>query len=1321
MTSFDEFAKQLQESAHKSLNASPVDTGMGFFEGFLKSAGWSIPGLVGIRPPEEVMQWQAENPVAAFGSELVGTAVPYAGWAKATTAIPKAQRVLQGLEIEGKPLLSGALRETTRFAPFEAGRLAGAAAFGDQGTFGDVAGAAALDMGLFGAFGAAGAAFKSARAAAEPTYGSYAKEIATRFPDYDPTQPRQFQLRKLRDISQGLTIDDPLFNTVNYHMGELATRVRRDYVPQEGRRAQNEPRYVNPLEGGNRAELERWFEPSLLKDGKSPDIEAHSIRVRRLLESDFDKPDIWKAVASKAGLPENFEDWGQYYRFVSGKSAKETGNIMASIERNMKPLGDGWWYAREQNEGMFVMARRLGPQTRKVDERNTFMFFKTDTPDKFLPSRAEFKNVMVRRQAWETKVHPEERTLRDRFDMELFKVLDNYMEANPPAGYSALARDPKSAAGLLDTTFKKLGLDKVTGEAGLAARSVMEFLRPYVSPATSQFAKHPTARYTFGVSKLVFDQADATARTLMYGETEGLKGGSLFKALLQKPKELGGIKGLLDKLDDKDLHGVWRTWLEGWSPQKAAENGVSPKAVEFLKKLSAIDKWQMKQIEGTRLVTGAFEGATAAENHYMISRTWKGSWRVPLYNDAKHLVAMGSGNTRAEALAKADAIIKEAEKRGLRLQKGDNVQTRQADREADLLEARKMRQGTSDAAIAREIERELARKGPNPKIFNEPKGVSGYQGESVPWTKKELEDMLFKHISQVQRGLAEATVRYKMRGLMGAIAELDPQLFTELSRRIDDMALRPGPINEAIAKGVDKALAPFFGKNAASKISAATGELMFHMQFGGNLAHGVSSLLTFMQTTLPHIAFVVGATPAQWARHYTVAPVIQNGQVRGSVGFMDMMKLLKNSFGEMGNPGPELREAFNRGIREGIVDPRFVEDYLGANSRTVTNFKEALAQPDGFIGMVKAASSFIPALTEKLSRGHTFTLGHMVGRDILGMTGDRLYHFAREFTNNTMYLYSTADRPRIFTGPIGSMYGLFKNWSFHYVAQMMTYAGEGISRNNWAPFMWMMGGTAATAGIGGLPMYGVADTFSRLATDKSLFYNLYKMFGYETEGTGLADTMFYGLPSFFGTSLQASTSSPGSDVVRDASQLFSFVLLDRGIAAGKAIGSAWGQWQASGTHPANTEVVRDQLIRALAPRALYRALSVAETNAVQSMNTGYPIVDNLSIAERVLYGVGVNPLHVEKSMRATDELWRDQTKLKSATERMGIAWAQAVERGDDAMLTNITYQAIAQGVDLGSVIKSAQVRDRKAQFQTLDRQFRPEKVQDYRDVVLGGR
>lgn len=1296
--------------------ALPVE---GYFSSFARSAVESIPELIGISPSERTLNWRAQNPISGFASEMAGSSIPYAGWF-GVTKLPAITKRLELLNDAAKPIRSGILRESARWLPFEGARVAGAATFGDPGSVLGTAGSAALDLGLFAGLGAAGGAIKAF--GFDEVKEGFTSQIQKVIPEFDAAGSRQERLRALAANREKLALDPGLAATADEYIQTLQRAVRAESLTSaaKGQGA----KYVRPLEEGDSRPIGRLFDVR-------PDIEIKSpqgVPSRRGLVSkrfiaangEFDDINAWKGEAARLGLPENFEDAGQFFRKISFNKDESAAEIEKTIQKNLKPITDNWYMAKEANEGLYVLARKFpaGPKASKADE---WLMFKTDQPGRFIQTADTFSDL-VKRRSWDPAEALLEEAQQRKLGLHLHDFADQVQKALPFQGFRGIPATKFQAT--LEKSIENMGLRPATDVAVNTYKKLREAGKRYFAPAVHQFANSPAARYAFGVSRMIFDEADGIARKVAFGEQQTGRGGSLFREVVASPKVQGGLKGMIDEFDEQDLYDVWRAWQGGLTPDKFAAENLTQKAQAFLKTLDEFDDWQIKQVQGSERMVGSKE-SIPRKAHYMISRTWEGDWRVPLLDETgRRTVVMASGRTKGQVQKRADEIIEEAATRGIKLQKRTDNPAFLSDRESDVALARSIQIPGRSSALAREAENFVTAKARRPKFFEERQGIGGYVGEKAPWDKKELFDMLWNHIQRTQRYVAENAVNFKMKPYFASLSETEPKVLEQLKQRIDDMAVKQGPVAKTINRMTDKVLAPMLGSNSATKVASATNGLLFHWNLGmGNIVHPINNALSFIQTTLPHVAFILSASPERAARYYTHFPIANERGVVGNVGVWDMWKMLQQSFREMGKPSDELRSMYERAAREGVVDPRMVEEYLGENSQQVQNFRQIWSKPEGATNFIKAASSFLPAITEKFSRGHSFVVGQIVGRDALGLKGDALYYFAKEFTGNTMYGYATADRPRFITGPLGSTFGLFKNWSMHYLGSLMLYTNEAAVRGNWGPLLWSMAGTGSLAGIGGMPLYALADGVSRIASDKSLFQNIYEwggMAGIEQkpDSPSVMDYLFYGLPAFLNTSLQSSASAPGADIVRDASMMFNVVALDRAKVAGQAIGNAFDHWRATGESPITSGAVRDGLVRAFGPRSLYRAMAVGQEGQLRSLMTGYPVAE-LKWNERLAYGMGLNPLVVEKTYRISDELWHKQNAMRDAVASYGKAWAEGVESGNTKILDEVTRLVLASGVDMSSVIRSANARLAKGREPLLERQFDEKISATIRSSVLG--
>jgi hypothetical protein len=805
-------------------------------------------------------------------------------------------------------------------------------------------------------------------------------------------------------------------------------------------------------------------------------------------------------------------------------------------------------------------------------------------------------------------------------------------------------------------------------------------------------------------------------------EIPGFAGSSLFRQALD-PRGLrrgGGIDNKLAELERQEVDELVEALALGFEDAAPEIATLSPKVQEILTPLLKIygeNGSFVRDLEKVQIIRDGIPKFTARPGHFGISNTFRGDFRVPVEDAEGRLVNLGAGNSfkqakdEAQALAEAqEGLLANFEKR---YQASDSISA-DLDRLQELnVDSRAfrltnaVRTNALKATKQRGLEKEKVLKGTAGSVFD-----PRIQAPS----KKELREIFRRNVFARERLRSEAIFRAnpEVERSARSLLEESPDIAKQLSQRLDDLAGRKGPVETVIDNAINAPLKPFLGGNAGTKIIRSLNKGIFNWTLGaGDVGFPILNAFTAVQTVLPELAYVVRGAPETVARHYSFMPMFDSSKrVVGNMGVLEPLKLMKNSFKEMKNPDDDLREHFLRAATEGVVAPKFTEEFTGSQAAILTRSRDILAKEAGFTDWLFAASELMPTQSEKFARGQAFTVGHMVARDIFKGTREANYQFAKEFTENTMFLYQQADRARIFSGAVGSSFGMFKNWTTHYIANFMKYTSEGAMRGNWQPLMWAYGGIGAIAGVGGTVGYGAADTMSELFSDKTATENLFNWFGYKDEAEELLgeevaettmDTIFYGLPGLLGTSLQSRGAAPGAEIGRDVSFMSSFAAYDRAAALGRALGTSFDRYVATGEHPVDSGNVRDQFYRALLPKTLYRWMAVNENNVLRSLRTGNSIMDGIGVGQRVRFALGMIPTDMEKGFEASRILFKEQDEMRKFVSTVGAALLEAELEGDYTTMTRLTAEAAAHGV-LPNVYKSANSRRAKVDS-TLDDRF----------------
>lgn len=1228
-------------------------------EGLTGSALWAIPELFGVEPPKEVQQFNAQHPVLGFGTSMVTTAIPYAGWYSATKRIKRLDDLIGAVGANGRPVIGAAAREAARFAPVEVARVAGNAVFGDQ-SFSDMIGSAALNTALAAGAGAIGGALTAA--------GRRSRPITEDIPGLDTLDPPQLQLRTLGSLEVP---------------AEVAPRVSAQQVAlRDLIRAEDAPdgRYVQNLYRGDSTAINNLFnarEGALTKRATV----SRKLTTGRVEEGHFGSEIDWQRALGGAGVnPVDFERYAQYPRILSTKTEAAAKKLDERILQNLEDAGDGWRIGQEVDEGLFVMARK--------DQKNgRWVMFKTDSPDFFNKKGAQFGSAVVKEHAW---VRREADLVKDAGP--IIAAGDTWINQVPLKNYTLAHESRGGVASLFDNLKTMSGIQ---GKLSLADNELVGRLRDnwqrYFTPTSYQTHGSPRATYLIGTARAVKDAADSQANQLMYGTLKADPNKNLIVQSVNAGTNTrtGGIFEKLERLSDDEVAQVWKVYNEApYSEQliqKYANGELSENALDTVQSLYKLSDDLGADVNKAETAFGE-KASRMRKNYMMMTREWDGDLRIAVRDGGGRLRGIASGRTNAEAeknlgkMLEANPTWKPAERTNL-----------------------------SDAEI-----RSPAAGAALPGWARAREGVQGYRYNYQPFTKQELIDGVADQIRQRTQRQADLFIEHRLKGELDRLSIENPQMGRIVAERFGDLQMKQRPLGQIQNKVLDRFLGPILGQNSASRIVASSNKLMWHLELGGlRLGYIIMNALTPIQTVLPEIAYVMNSSPAQLGNSYSHFMAMGSRGPVGTMSVLDPIKFMTGTLKDMRKPDAQQLQMFERALNDRVIDPQIVEEFFGENATKVTDLRKALTSGGGFVSWLEAVSSFLPAQSEKFSRGFAFMAGVRVAKAIGATSDDDIYRFAKQFTTRTGYLYAQADRAAIMTTPAGSFMGLFKNWMMHYMHSMFEYTGEGFARGNWAPLLWQQGSTMALGGLAASPLYNVASAFNNMASNESLMTNAYEMLGQEG-----ADSLFYGLPATFADiALTSQASSPLSNPVRDATMLFSSVHMDRMAYVQKSMGAAMDYYDATGEHPGTSEEVRRLLVRSFAPKTLYRAVQAFGDSGIESLSNGYPILPDAGMYDRLIYAMGLNPTQVDRTYAVADELYNDQEKRRTLVQASGIALKEAIEERNSMEQWRIIQSAIRNGLDVSSVVRSASGRLEAGHQRMLERTFKPENIAKYRAVL----
>ena len=1284
MTKLDDIiADSIEKSKAKSKPKSTVS--LDPVEGFITSVGSSAFEFFGAEPLAGAEDFRANNPKAGLVSELASPLGLYGAAAKAPKAIKGFGKLIDNIgDVKKSPISTFAKRGVATFAPLEAARVAGTAIQNPE-NLGDAVKEGAVNLALEAAGGGIYGIVKGAGRRQKAL-----KDVYNLDAGIDLKQAPQFRHRELAESLLQPDLDTKKVAVINGELKTFEKAIREEAL---------EPavRYVKNITEGSGQAISRVFK------GRNS---------KRFIASgkDFKDSAARDVALDAAGIKDKIQ-FTQYPRFIEATDIKQAKAIEANLikQGKMQTVAPNLLMVRE-NDGMFVLAKKLEGKIGEKTATDKWAVWKTDKPSEFSEELQKFSDVVVDKSSLSAtpKYTPQ--------GLDVYDDLHRTDELLPLEGYADAARTGKLKQ-FVDGSSKRLGLE---GENELTA-SFKESLRTYFTPAMFQFNSSPRAKRLHGLFRSTHETAARKARQLIFGD-ELLKADSnLFKASISRAafkdeKTLAGMLSRLSGVERDDLVAVSRAAMSAEDVWKRVASGESTENLaKVVDKLSEVDDYVVDQIVRTQKLTGVQE-LKQLKSHLMLSRTWEGSNRVAIRNEADKVVYVASGKQAKIAEDLAEDIVQKAKAEGIELKRDAKAQIYDTDADMDL--AMQLNPESSTYLTAAGIENKI-RRDSRPKQFQKRSGVEGYQTE---FTNSELVDKLNSHLQSRFRYLADISTQHKLQPELMKLGLENPKIFKDLMHRVRTMAGVQGEFAQKQNQALDAVLGSALDKNSASKIVSTLNGTMHVLQFGMmNVGFALLNATTFMQTVLPEVAFAMSAGKGSLQKHYTWLPAIgSDGNPRGSVGVLDMFKLMKTSFKNMGSPDADLVKLYSRGVSDGVVDPKFLEEYVGATSQRVVRMKDALSGKEPFSKWLLEVSNFMPVSSEKFARGHAFTTGHMMGKDHFNLAGDDLYRFAKEFTEKTMFNYSTADRAKVMTAPLGSMFGLFKNWQTHYLASMFEYMGEGYSKGNWNPLLWQMGGTAAVGGVAATPLYSSANAMSQWLSDEPLMNHIYEISGGNIDSTtgGISDALYQGLPSMLGLSLSGQTSMPLSDPARDAGMLFSFVHWNRAQAAGRTVGSAFDHWSTTGEHPFASQKVRDQAIQAFAPKTFARAASIVQGDAIKSLKTGDLLLKDLNTAETMMHTLGLTSRRVALSHAVNEELFKNKTAMQNKVKAYGQAWSEMQEDRDYNGLQELRKKAFVEGVDISSILRSSQTRLDNKKNTLVDRKYKESDLFRFKDLDL---
>lgn len=1323
-------------------------------EGAALSTLSAVPELFGIAPAAGVENWRAEHPILDLTTTLLGSLIPYAGVELASTRIPAAARALEaatagGLKAFGgtaakNPIAAGALKEFLRYSPLELSRLGtnltvGQEEMGDM--FADVSVSTALTAGIGGLGGFLRAGGRAAEQGARLLNGENGL-----LPGVELRQALAPEARFAGDRDQAI------FDLTQESLRYVPEKWQNPAVKQgDGRPSVLPGRYIHDTPGLAPADAQ-WLEGNLFKPN-SPNASAETLAKQgfdvRQLHTDNKAWSLGdaasgEAVAQKAGY-DSLQDLAahlNYPRQVTvqgelggrGSAAAQLGAVFkrAGDSGALVKINDDTWGMLEDG-GAWTVYKRLsrgaeppkpatgkrtpfqfGPQ--QVRQGDVWLVGQTDRLDRLAGDMHKVQQGTVERWArmrepWRPLASAAPQQAAMNLSMRLlpfedWKALQGLNRAKGVAylGQKFAARF-KAEANLVDQATVR----------ALAERTYNVF-----RPKLGQMQGDAEYGRYLGLLEDLQARAGDVAKSYAYGVPE-VKGTAM-QAMANKNVQMQDYKGFaplvskINVLDDAERQQFVLASI-GQFPAKElaamkASGEVSPRVIDALEHFRAVNE----HFVGTEILPALDEAGLASEIRWLegftIPRLFKGDNFVRVVDEKGKPQWLANGRNGAEAQEMAARIIDEAKIDGKTwtAQEVESVAFSGIDNTESLDSLYKSvheQMGQSvdaQAIVGRAVKKMMAAEqgrstpGLPSRLTKKRTGLPG-SPDVEHYSADDVMSAVTNHMQQLGKYAAVHAWRYRLGTPMakwGSKAE-NRVAYEDLNRKALQSIGIEGQITKQLNKLLNPVLGGVLGAKSATRIANATNKLMANWNlFILNPSFAVLNMLSPLQQVAPWLSFMLHApTEAQMAKMQMMPSWRSDGKINGSVGVMSVPKILGSAIKLAGKPTDDLKQLYTQALQDGTLGSHFHDEFIGASSAQASGIREAWGK--GAVEGLTQLATGMATKSEQWSRLVAFNSAYVLGKDFFGLQGDALYRFMRKGTETTMYGYHVMDRSRVLTGPLGSTWGLFKNWQFHFIDNMIEYAGMGLKDGVWGPMLWQGASALAVGGLGATPLVLLADGLAKWNAEPGKASNSY-MWLQENWGKDVGDGLYFGLPSLLGVSLQASSSVPGTDVTQDLEMMGNVVAWERAKAAFGAVGGAYDLWEGTGQNPLKDGNIRDKMLQAFAPRAVFRAFSAVEGDYVKSMSTGQPSVRDLPVSARLLHAIGFNPVDVENHYIVGETFYKTRETKRDVIQDLGEAFAQARMAGDVESMDLIMRRAMVSNVDMSSVLQSGNTRYRREMY-----------------------
>lgn len=623
----------------------------------------------------------------------------------------------------------------------------------------------------------------------------------------------------------------------------------------------------------------------------------------------------------------------------------------------------------------------------------------------------------------------------------------------------------------------------------------------------------------------------------------------------------------------------------------------------------------------------------------------------------------------------------------------------------------------------RQLPREVRLAITNPGFIQERTNLRGFKWDLEDITEEEWISGLLHNYEARGKWFAERTSKGLSSRELERIARLDPKTNEALLTRLNQLMGITGPFDRLQNRALDIGLSGVFGTNIATRAAAALNRADYALSLGmGNLAFPTLNASTVFQTTLAELAAVAKA-PLDWlVRHGYLRPVMGADGLPSGVNSVvgSPLKSLRNGIKIMNqDPGiPERLRTRHLKTFEHLANtfktgPRFIEEFIGQNSDAKALFMGA-RDPKDMVEGIERLSSWLPGVSEKLSR--TWTAGSAMdmldSMEALGL---------RQFTDDeyAQWVANFVDRTNFLYGPVDRpqifttpLGSLFGSRKNWYVNYLnLLFEYGGLAGRG--NFGPLLFALGGTAGLGGLVALPLAPNVLDWFTETFYDKDLVEAV-YEQFGEN--GDLAFGLPARLGVSFAGAAGAPGADFFGDAEFLTSFVSLRRAENFGTSLARG-ADLIRLGLDPFEDPMFRQQLSRWAAPNSMYKALDAFADNEITSPTTGRPMSRNLSLKDQLLYSAGFTTTEIERGRAVYERMLRDKAFRARTIQLLGEGYYQASVENDRAQMQEILRAAMNNGIGMDSLLQSAAKRARDDGRDMFGRAIPRDVLERYPSVV----